>query len=557
MNLQNWFMGVVEDDFDPEGMGRVKVRCFGYHDPDHELLPTRDLPYTQTIHPVTAGSAVGGNGTSPTPLLNSIVFGAFYDGNDTQDALILGTLPGGNLSTGQYDPNTNFGFGTPDVSPGRAIPLAGQPASYNAGGINVNIGDHDRTQFRAYEGQYPGQLGTGGGFVQDSTPGADRFGSALSGSGSIGGSTPIGTGSASVGSPISSTDMTQAIAANLGPGLRPYAADFVAAGSQYGLDPRFLASISKLETANGTSSAFRYKNNAMGISDARGPIAISSVRDSIFRQARTMAREGGYYSDAYTISQIGSIYAPPGAGNDPRGTNSYWPKGVSKFYREMGGDPNGPVKGGSPIVQQTSEINGAIPFGAEERTVAQISSAIISAFPEYPLPPVKELLSKVGTAEASFETDYSGGAVIDDSASFLTWASAFGQGIISIHQGGDLPIRNNTILINKSILGGTDPNTQLALVVLAGAGSASSSFSQGEFIAFNLGETGESAGGGLTNDELTSEQTTIGAAGEEIEMPAWKGSGASEGYELGGGLFGPSTPSSPVDPSMYYGPLND
>ena len=26
-----WFMGVVEDRMDPEMMGRVRVRCFGFH----------------------------------------------------------------------------------------------------------------------------------------------------------------------------------------------------------------------------------------------------------------------------------------------------------------------------------------------------------------------------------------------------------------------------------------------------------------------------------------------------------------------------------------------
>ena len=26
-----WFVGVVEDRMDPNFLGRVKVRCFGYH----------------------------------------------------------------------------------------------------------------------------------------------------------------------------------------------------------------------------------------------------------------------------------------------------------------------------------------------------------------------------------------------------------------------------------------------------------------------------------------------------------------------------------------------
>lgn len=127
-----------------------------------------------------------------------------------------------------------------------------------------------------------------------------------------------------------------AIRPYLGSNLRPYAQDFVDAGHEYGLDPRFLAAISKLETGNGTSPAFRKGNNAMGISNSRGPLYnFKTPRESIFRQARSLARPDGYYRKAKTIEEIGRIYAPPGAGNDPKGTNSYWPRGVGKFYREM------------------------------------------------------------------------------------------------------------------------------------------------------------------------------------------------------------------------------
>ena len=133
--------------------------------------------------------------------------------------------------------------------------------------------------------------------------------------------------------------------AHLGDGLRPHAQDFVDAGKEYGMDPRFLAAVSKLETGNGTSSAFRNKRNAMGISDNRGPLAMETVRDSIFRQARTLARQDGPYAKADSIAQIGAIYAPPGAGNDVNGTNGSWPAEVSRFYAEMGGDPKQSVRG--------------------------------------------------------------------------------------------------------------------------------------------------------------------------------------------------------------------
>jgi len=127
MNIQNWFMGVVEVEQDPLGMGRVKVRCFGYHNPDRKLLPTSALPWMQTIFPVTAGPASGEVGSSPTLKINSIVFGAFYDGGDLQDAVILGTVPGGVLKQANYDPETDVGFGSEFGPFGAGIPNADAP----------------------------------------------------------------------------------------------------------------------------------------------------------------------------------------------------------------------------------------------------------------------------------------------------------------------------------------------------------------------------------------------------------------------------------------------
>lgn len=122
--------------------------------------------------------------------------------------------------------------------------------------------------------------------------------------------------------------------------LKPLAPVFQDAGQKYGIDPKFLAAISMLETGRGTSNAFRNKNNAMGVSDRRGPISFSNPADSIYRMAQTLANPRGPYRGANTINGIGRIYAPPGAGNDPNGTNGYWATGVGKYYRMLGGDPS-------------------------------------------------------------------------------------------------------------------------------------------------------------------------------------------------------------------------
>lgn len=120
-------------------------------------------------------------------------------------------------------------------------------------------------------------------------------------------------------------------------GLSQYLNDFEDAGREYGIDPNFLLSIARLETGNGTSSAFLNKNNAMGVSPrGGGPRAYSSVRESIFDAARNLKKN---YIDRglFTIEAIGRKYSPPGAANDPHGTNSGWASNVTKVYRELTG----------------------------------------------------------------------------------------------------------------------------------------------------------------------------------------------------------------------------
>jgi hypothetical protein len=117
--------------------------------------------------------------------------------------------------------------------------------------------------------------------------------------------------------------------------LKAHAKDFIDAADETGLDARTLAAISMFETGDGTAPAFRNKNNAMGISDRRGPTHQPSVRDSIFRQAHTLANPKGPYRKARTIDEIGAIYAPLDAENDPHGTNPEWPEGVKAKLRRL------------------------------------------------------------------------------------------------------------------------------------------------------------------------------------------------------------------------------
>mgnify|MGYP003133443061 CR=1 FL=1 len=123
---------------------------------------------------------------------------------------------------------------------------------------------------------------------------------------------------------------------DLPPGLQPLYEDYIRYGDEYNVDPRFLASISILETNGGRSQAFIQGNNAMGISNRTGVNyynAPSARGKSIRTMARSLARSDGYYRNATTIAQVGPIYAPAGAENDIRGTNSGWAANVSNIMK--------------------------------------------------------------------------------------------------------------------------------------------------------------------------------------------------------------------------------
>ena len=101
-----WFVGVVEDRNDPDQLGRVRVRCLGFHTEDLVKLPTADLPWAHVMHPTT-DPAMHGMGITPSFLVEGgWVVGFFREASEKQQPIVIGTLPG--VPKSVADPTKGF-----------------------------------------------------------------------------------------------------------------------------------------------------------------------------------------------------------------------------------------------------------------------------------------------------------------------------------------------------------------------------------------------------------------------------------------------------------------
>lgn len=101
--MSGYFIGIVEDVDDPIQANRIKVRAFGYHNENKDILPTKDLPWAMVVIPATQSgipdSHEGGDEkfdgitTSLGIMVGNYVCGFFQD-VDQQIPIILGSVPG-------------------------------------------------------------------------------------------------------------------------------------------------------------------------------------------------------------------------------------------------------------------------------------------------------------------------------------------------------------------------------------------------------------------------------------------------------------------------------
>ena len=107
-----WFIGTVVSLEDPEQLGRIRVRIYGIHSENKSDIPDNDLPWAQVVMPIGQGGTKG-LGNNLGIQVDSLAFGIFLDGANSQLPLVVGSLPKfeenspGGRSTNQLARGTN------------------------------------------------------------------------------------------------------------------------------------------------------------------------------------------------------------------------------------------------------------------------------------------------------------------------------------------------------------------------------------------------------------------------------------------------------------------
>ena len=83
-----WWVGIVENRIDPLGLGRCQVRILGLHNDNKMLLPTESLPWALPMYPINSSTTFG------SPLIGDWIVGFFLDGENSQQPVMMGVLPG-------------------------------------------------------------------------------------------------------------------------------------------------------------------------------------------------------------------------------------------------------------------------------------------------------------------------------------------------------------------------------------------------------------------------------------------------------------------------------
>lgn len=104
---------------------------------------------------------------------------------------------------------------------------------------------------------------------------------------------------------------------------------FITAQEKYGINAEFLAAIAMHESACGTSSMARRKNNLFGLRGKRGWLKFDTPEACIMYAADNLTKSNGFYfaRKKFLIASIGKTYCPK--------NTTQWQKSIINFMKSM------------------------------------------------------------------------------------------------------------------------------------------------------------------------------------------------------------------------------
>lgn len=137
-----WWIGVVEDRNDPLKLGRCRIRCVGWHSENKMQLPTNMLPWAVPIIPINSSVVYA-------PKEGDMIFGFFVDGENAQEPVMIGGLPGIPLKS----PNRQEPFTDPRTdSELSSAPRPPKSKTYKTDGSGIQITEESKASL------YPSRL---------------------------------------------------------------------------------------------------------------------------------------------------------------------------------------------------------------------------------------------------------------------------------------------------------------------------------------------------------------------------------------------------------------
>ena len=100
-----FYKGIIEDNNDPMGYGRIRVRVIGVHADDKVAVPTSTLPWANITRSLDFGGLKNGVGISSIPQVGTWVY-LFFEFGEYDRPVIIGAL--GGIDGGEQSLDTDY-----------------------------------------------------------------------------------------------------------------------------------------------------------------------------------------------------------------------------------------------------------------------------------------------------------------------------------------------------------------------------------------------------------------------------------------------------------------